>query len=48
MQRFGEKLSSLRKQQGMTVRELAGALGYARACLQSLSNAEFYIGKTAS
>ena len=28
MQRFGEKLSTLRKQQGMTVRELAQALGY--------------------
>jgi transcriptional regulator with XRE-family HTH domain len=28
MQRFGEKLSTLRKQQGLTVRELALALGY--------------------
>jgi transcriptional regulator with XRE-family HTH domain len=28
MQRFGEKLRTLRKRQGMTVRELAEALGY--------------------
>jgi transcriptional regulator with XRE-family HTH domain len=29
MQRFGEKLRSLRQQRGMTLRELASALGYA-------------------
>lgn len=29
MQRFGEKLRALRTQRGMTVRELAVALGYA-------------------
>lgn len=28
MQRFGEKLRALRNQRGMTVRELAQALGY--------------------
>ncbi|HEU4328430.1 MAG TPA: helix-turn-helix transcriptional regulator [Roseiflexaceae bacterium] len=28
MQRFGEKVRSLRQQRGMTVRELAEALGY--------------------
>ena len=28
MQRFGEKLRTLRTQQGMTLRELAAALGY--------------------
>jgi transcriptional regulator with XRE-family HTH domain len=28
MQRFGEKLRTLRKRQGLTVRELAEALGY--------------------
>ncbi len=28
MQRFGEKLRTLRTRQGMTIRELANALGY--------------------
>jgi len=30
MQRFGEKLRHLRRQRGMTMRELAEALGYTR------------------
>ncbi len=29
MQRFGEKLRTLRKQRGMTIKELARATGYA-------------------
>jgi transcriptional regulator with XRE-family HTH domain len=39
MQRFGEKLRTLRTQHGLTVRELAVALGYA-------ANSHSYISET--
>lgn len=39
MQRFGEKLRTLRTRRGMTVRELAVALGYA-------ANSHSYISET--
>src|SRR5262245_3088746 len=40
MQRFGEKLRTLRTRRGMTVRELAVALGYAASSHSYISEAE--------
>lgn len=43
MQRFGEKLRTLRKRRGMTIVELAQALGYAASSNSYIS--EFATGK---
>jgi transcriptional regulator with XRE-family HTH domain len=40
MRRFGEKLRTLRTQRGMTVRELAVALGYAASSNSYISETE--------